>query len=182
VARRALEECLELDPENIDAKVKMAQAVDGLDKPIEANTIYREVLSLDPSHLEAKVQLGTRELNMIMDFELLGQIMLFGRIEELTDFQHALLTQWDMTLEDMIEVYKETLEIWKDLVKVKPENAEFWGNLAAIANLTGNYEGSVISFLEALRLDEEYFSNRGLHQQIFDASAAGQKWVPKPPI
>lgn len=178
LARKEFQKVLEIQPDNEQARLKLARAYEGLSEYVEACEIYRSILAGDPEHREANIGLGNVDMALIMDFEMLGSMWFFGSDSRLTRIQYAMLDELDLSYEDMMDVYREAMDTWRKMVKLEERNAEFWCNLGVIANLTNNFEGSRVSFEQALKYKEDALKDREFLTEVYSASMGNKRWVP----
>ncbi len=181
LAKKEFQRVLNLQPDHEQAKLKLAKAHEGLGEYSQARGIYRDLLSGHPEHREANVGLGNVDMAIIMDFEMLGSMWFFGSDSRLTRIQYVLLDELDMTYEDMMGVYQEAMDTWRKMVKLEERNAEFWCNLGVIANLTNNFEGSRVSFEQALRHKPDALKDREFLSEVYSATMGNQRYVPDVP-
>lgn len=180
-ARKALTECLELDSSNLEARLKLAQALDNLQEPILASRCIREVIEIDSCHIEANEKLGERNLNLVFVFEAIGQNEEINSYSGLTPSQFKLLNMNDLTLEIFESLYQETEMIWNRLIRLEPDNPYNWCGLGAIKNQQEDYLASKTAYREALKMQLNFLLERPVHSSIYLSSRESKKWIAPQP-
>jgi tetratricopeptide (TPR) repeat protein len=180
-ARKAFLRCLDLTPDDLEARFKLVKSLDGLDRRGEVLPGLRAILEIDSTHIGVNEMLADRCYGIILTFEMIGQSEPPHRGQVMNARQKVLLNQFDIQHDQFPALCREAAATYERLCRLDPEEPRYWCGLGAVRNQQEDFRGAEKAYYTAQRLDPKYLQDDILNNTIFAYSRGNRKFVPPEP-
>jgi tetratricopeptide (TPR) repeat protein len=149
MARDELEKAVELEPDNLDARIELARSYFSMGQTELAEKSLHEVLSLEPQDPWASRELGAIYLDT-------------GRGHQAVEHLKAALACWPQDPDVMLDLavayiqigfFEEAEKLLLRLIEIEPNNVHGYYNMAAICSQRGEKLRALKYLRQALKLD-----------------------------
>lgn len=150
---------LELQPDNLDAKVQLAYAhlfrYLSKSRLLESQRLFKEVLERNPRYTDAKN--GLQRVNAILNGTSDVRIVespLEPEKESQEDFCRAILLDTARQLTQQ-KNYWGAILLYQELIKIYPENAQYFYELGRLYSSAQSWENAINAFNQSLKLQPD---------------------------
>jgi tetratricopeptide (TPR) repeat protein len=158
-AINAFHRSLELQPDNLDAKVQLAYAhlfrYLSRSRLIASKHLFEQVLAVSPGYTDAKT--GLKRVNALLDGEPPTRVVespLQPKLETQEDFCRAILVDTAQQLTEQ-KNYWGAILLYQELVKIYPNNAQYFYQLGRLYSSAQSWDHAIEAFNESLRLQPD---------------------------
>ncbi len=169
-ARKALERSVKLDPGNLDARVKLVRALDGMNREKDLLDLLRGVLAVDSLHVEANELLANRTYGTVISYVTVGTMEAARPGNSMNSRQRAVLKAQGVKFEELDGLVLEARAICDRLLRIDPEETRYMCALGAVMNLQADYQGASALYYQVQRNDPDFLKQNDFHNTVFAVS------------